>query len=110
MREEKYRKLEAFWPFYVREHSRRLTRRLHFIGNTNLFVWLLLAAVRRSPKLLLAAVVSSYAYAWVGHFFIEKNRPATFKYPVESAICDMIMYAKMWQGTMDAEVAKYCFD
>jgi hypothetical protein len=107
MPETRYQTLEEFWPYYVREHSNPLTRQLHFIGNTNLGFWLLLALPRRNPKLVLVAVVTSYAIAWVGHFFVEKNRPATFKYPLMSAVCDLMMYSKMWRGEMDAEVAKY---
>ena len=61
---------------------------------------------RRSLRLLSFAVASSYAFAWIGHFFVEHNRPATFKYPLKAAICDMIMYGKMWRGEMDDEIAK----
>ena len=96
-----------FWPYYVMQHSRSLTRWLHFVGNTNLFIWLFVAVWRRSLRLLPLAVVSSYAFAWIGHFFVERNRPATFKYPLKAAICDMIMYGKMWRGEMDDEVAQY---
>jgi hypothetical protein len=107
MAHERYKTLGEFWPYYVREHRQPWTRRMHFIGNTNLLVWLLLAALQRSPSLLVGAVVSSYALAWIGHFFIERNLPATFKYPLLSALADMLMYAKMWQGQMDSEVARY---
>ena len=107
MSQPRYRTVEEFWPYYVREHQHPLTRQLHFIGNTNLFLWLGLASLKRSPGLVIFAIVSSYAFAWIGHFFVEKNMPATFKYPVLSAICDMIMYGKMWRGEMDAEVEKY---
>jgi hypothetical protein len=105
--QQRYKTLSEFWPYYVGEHSRQLTRWLHFVGNTNLIFWLLAALVRRSPRLLLFAVGSSYGIAWIGHFFVERNRPATFQYPVMSAVCDLIMYFKMWQGTMGEEVAKY---
>lgn len=107
MAASRYRTLEEFWPFYVREHSQPLTCQLHFIGNTNLLCWLAAALSRRSPTLLAAAVVTSYAWAWIGHFCVERNRPATFEYPVKAAICDLMMYGKMWRGTMNAEVAKY---
>lgn len=99
--------LQEFWPYYVREHSRLGTRRLHFIGNTNLFVWLFLAVYCRSIGHILIAVVSSYTLAWIGHFFVERNIPATFRYPLKAAICDMVMYYKMWKGEMNAEVEKY---
>ena len=99
--------LREFWPYYVREHSRSGTRWLHFIGNTNLFFWLLLAVLYGSMFILAIAVISSYAIAWIGHFFIERNIPATFRFPLKAAICDMIMYYKMLRGEMNAEVEKY---
>lgn len=107
MPQSRYRSIEAFWPYYVGEHSKALTRQLHFVGNTNLVVWLLVATARRSLSLLAWAVASSYAFAWVGHFFVERNRPATFEYPIWSAICDIWMYRKMLRGEMAAEVARY---
>jgi len=71
----------AFWPYYVREHSRPTTRTLHFIGTSTAFALVTLAAVLNEPLLLLPAVVSGYLFAWIAHFFIEHNRPATFTYP-----------------------------
>jgi hypothetical protein len=102
-----FRSLHDFWPYYVREHSRPVTRWLHFVGNTNLLVWLVLALLRRDARLVLVAVITSYGLAWIGHFGFERNIPATFRYPVKAGVCDMLMYLKMWQGTMDAEVARY---
>jgi len=99
--------LHDFWPYYVREHSRSGTRWLHFIGNTNLFIWLFLAAYYRSLFIVAIAILSSYALAWIGHFFVERNIPATFRYPLKAAICDMVMYYKMWRGEMETEVKKY---
>ena len=99
--------LKEFWPYYVREHSRSGTRWLHFIGNTNLFFWLFLAIFYRSLLMLAIAVISSYAFAWIGHFFVERNIPATIRFPLKAAICDMIMYYKMWKGEMNTEVEKY---
>ncbi len=110
MKNQYFRALQEFWPYYVRAHSKPGTRWLHFVGNTNLFIWLLVALLRRDPWIVLWAVVSSYAFAWVGHFFVEHNIPATFRYPVQAALCDMLMYYKMWRGEMDAEVRKYVAD
>src|SRR5258708_29138394 len=107
MNNQRYQRFEEFWPFYVGEHANPLTRSLHFWGTNNLFFWLTLAILRRSPKLVLFAVISSYAFAWVGHFFVEKNRPSTFDYPILSALGDLHMFVKMWQGQMDTEVTKY---
>lgn len=107
MQPTRYRTLAEFWPHYVREHRHPGTRWLHFVGNTNLCCWLLLALIRRDLRLVLWAVVSSYGFAWVGHFGVEHNIPATFRYPLMAGVCDLIMYLKMWRGTMDVEVAKY---
>ncbi len=107
MKAKKYQRFADFWPYYVSEHANPRTRKLHFWGTHNLLFWLCLAVVRRSPKLFIFAVVSSYAFAWYGHFFVEKNRPATLDYPILSAFGDIQMYIKTWLGQMDAEVAKY---
>lgn len=107
MSEPRFRALEAFWPYYVRAHSKPGTRWLHFVGNTNLFFWLGVALWQQNLWLVGWAVLSSYAFAWVGHFFVERNIPATFRYPVQAALCDLWMYYKMWRGEMDAEVEKY---
>jgi hypothetical protein len=107
---QRYQRFEDFWPYYVTEHANPLNRKLHFWGTNNLFFWLTLAVLRRSPRLVVFAVVSSYAYAWIGHFLIEKNRPATLDYPILSALGDLQMYVKTWQGQMNAEVRRYVRD
>ena len=107
MESQRFRTLDEFWPYYVRQHSKRLTRQWHFVGNTNLVLWLFWAASRRSFLLVIMGVATSYMFAWIGHFLVERNIPSTFRYPVLSALADMRMYALMLQGRMDAEVEKY---
>jgi hypothetical protein len=95
-----------FWPFYVGEHRHPTNRRLHFIG-TSLVLGLLVAAVITGRLGLLAALpVAGYSFAWVGHFVVERNRPATFQYPLWSLAADFVMYGKIVTGTMDAEVER----
>ena len=108
MMDKKYGQFSEFWPDYVRAHQHSLTRRLHFGGTTNLIFWLLLALFKRSPKLFVWAIMSSYSLAWIGHFFVEGNKPLTFKYPIKSAFGDLLMYFKIWRGEMDDEVKFYC--
>ena len=83
-----------FWPFYLREHSRLATRALHFAGTTLSLLLIVSAAALRSGRLVLMALVCGYAFAWAGHFFVEHNRPATFKQPLYSLMGDWVMY---WQ-------------
>ena len=76
-----FRSFAEFYPFYLSEHTNRTSRRLHFAGTSVAAVLLLAAPVTRQGWLVLAAFLEGYALAWVGHFFFEHNRPATFKHP-----------------------------
>ena len=105
MAEQRIRSYRAFWPFYVLQHSRPGTRQLHFIGTSGALALIALAAALPQPWLLLAAFFCGYFFAWVGHFFIENNRPATFTYPLFSLLGDFHMYWLMWLGRMDEQVA-----
>ena len=96
---------EEFWPFYVSQHSRPSTRALHFAGST-MVLGTLAAAALVSPWLALAAPVVGYGPAWIGHFFCEKNRPATFTYPLWSLRGDFRMYWLMLTGRMAPEVQR----
>ena len=95
-----------FWPYYVREHRKPITRALHFIGSTFVLAIAAAAVVTGRPWLLLATPVVGYGFAWIGHFGFEKNRPATFKYPAWSFLADWVMYGKILSGTMRAEVER----
>ena len=87
-----------FYPYYLGEHSNRTCRRLHFIGTTIGLACLLYAIATLNFWWLLAGVVQGYAWAWVGHYFFERNRPATFKYPRWSFIGDWVMWSQILRG------------
>ena len=95
-----------FWPFYLREHSRKATRTLHFAGTTLSLLLVIGGIALRSGGLLLLALVCGYAFAWVGHFFVEHNRPATFKYPLWSFAADWKMWALALSGRLDGELQR----
>lgn len=94
-----------FWPFYVREHAQASNRLLHFLGTTAAMVTLTYALVTQTWWLVPLVLVAGYGPAWIGHFFIEHNRPATFKYPWWSLISDFRMWGLMATGRMGPEVA-----
>jgi hypothetical protein len=106
MSNERFRTFEEFWPYYVREHSRKSTRTIHFVGTTAVMGLVAYAAVRRKVWPLLVAPIAGYGPAWFSHFFVEGNKPATFKYPLWSLKADFIMWSKIARGTMDEEVAR----
>lgn len=87
-----------FYPFYLAEHSDRTCRRLHFVGTSIVVVFLVLAIATLNAWWLLGALLSGYAFAWVGHFFFEHNKPATFKYPFYSFAGDWVMYKDILTG------------
>lgn len=85
-----------FYPYYLREHQNRTNRRLHFLG-TSLVIVLSTAIVATGDWAWLPALpVAGYGCAWAGHFFFERNRPATFTYPLYSLLGDFRMYADIW--------------
>jgi hypothetical protein len=102
----RFESFEQFWPYYVREHSRKATRRLHFIGTGAAIAALAVGVLTRRGGLIALAPVLGYGPAWIGHFFVERNKPATFTYPLWSLMADFVMFAKMIDGTMDAEVER----
>jgi hypothetical protein len=95
-----------FWPFYLREHARPATRALHLAGTTLSLLLTVCAIALRRPMLLLAALICGYAFAWVGHFFVEHNRPATFKHPLWSFAADFRMWAFALTGRLPAELQR----
>jgi hypothetical protein len=102
--EKRFASYAEFWPYYLSEHSRPETRALHYFG-TGLGLALLAAAiVMLDWTLLPVALVSGYLFAWIGHFFVEKNRPATFKYPLWSFVSDFRMLWLWLIGRLDREL------
>jgi hypothetical protein len=81
-----------FWPLYLSQHSHPVNRWLHFAGTTIALAFIVAAVVKAEGSYLLWALFSGYGLAWFGHFFIEKNRPATFQYPIWSFISDWRMW------------------
>ena len=84
----------AFYPFYLAEHRNPACRALHFAGSTLVLALVVLAIASANAWWLLAIPVAGYGFAWLGHFGFEKNRPATFRYPLYSLLGDWVMY---WQ-------------
>ena len=95
---------KEFWPVYVREHAKKETRLMHFVGTTAAVGCLAAGLLLRKRSLLALVPLVGYGPAWVSHFFVEGNRPASFKYPGWSLQADFVMWSKMVQGKMDEEV------
>lgn len=94
----RFASFREFYPFYLSEHANRTSRRLHFIGSCGVLALVGLAIARGNAWWLLAALLCGYGFAWVGHFFFEKNRPATFKHPLYSFMGDWVMFKDILTG------------
>ncbi len=98
-----------FWPFYLSQHSHPANRALHVIG-TGLGAALLAGGIAALDwRLVVAAPLAGYAFAWAGHAFIERNRPATFTYPVWSLVSDFRMFGLALTGRLAAELKRQGF-
>jgi hypothetical protein len=92
MTPSRYATFAAFYPFYLSEHANRTCRRLHFAGTSLGLGCVVTALVMRNAWWLLVGLAAGYLFAWIGHFFFEKNRPATFTYPLYSFLGDWAMW------------------
>ncbi|WP_417358661.1 Mpo1-like protein [Gallaecimonas pentaromativorans] len=98
--QSKYQSFKDFYPFYLEQHRNQTCRQLHFWGSTVVVLLVLAAAVIEQWWYLGLTPVAGYGFAWVGHFFFEKNRPATFSHPLYSLMGDWVMYKDMLVGKL----------
>ncbi|MBA4151897.1 MAG: DUF962 domain-containing protein [Acinetobacter sp.] len=94
----RFNSFREFYPFYLQEHSNITCRRLHFVGTSLVIALIVTAIVSGQWALLWALPLVGYGFAWVGHFFFEHNRPATFKHPLYSLAGDFVMYRDILIG------------
>ncbi|MEI7735911.1 MAG: DUF962 domain-containing protein [Ferruginibacter sp.] len=104
--EKKYKSFWSFYPYYLTEHSDFTNRKLHFIGTALLLIILIIAIVIQKWWMLALIPVVGYGFAWVGHFFIEKNKPATFTYPLYSLGSDFVMFWHILTGQISKKLAE----
>ena len=102
----KIRRYDEFWLFYLREHANPRTRALHYAGTFSAVAIAAAAMFCGRPAWALGALFAGYGPAWIAHFFVEKNRPATFTYPFWSLISDFRMAFLWLLGQLDTELAR----
>lgn len=106
MSDDRISSFAEFWPYYLGEHRDRTCRGLHYVGSTLGLICLGSLIATRLWWFFPLGLVCGYAFAWIGHFFFEENRPATFKYPLWSFAADWKMYALFVSGKIGGELEK----
>lgn len=95
---QKYASFSEFYPYYLSEHQNLSCRRLHFVGSLLIIIVSLYAVFSQQLAWLWLLPVLGYGFAWVGHFFFEHNKPATFTYPFYSFLGDWVMFKDILIG------------
>ncbi|RZK43255.1 MAG: DUF962 domain-containing protein [Pedobacter sp.] len=106
MTEKKFKSLSEFYPFYLSEHKNFTSRVLHFTGTALVLLTLLAAILFHQWIFFIAIPIIGYGFAWIGHFFFEKNKPATFKYPAYSLASDFLLFFDLLSGKQQFKVKR----
>ena len=96
-----------FWPYYLAEHRLPACRALHYLGTSAASIGLLVLLALAAWQWLWLVLLLGYGPAWIGHFVIEKNRPATFTYPRWSLLADYKMFGLFLTGKLPAEMDRH---
>jgi hypothetical protein len=88
---QRFKSFAEFYPYYLQEHSNDICRRLHYVGSLLVLSIFIYALSQQQWQLLWLMPLAGYGFAWVGHFVFEKNKPATFQYPLYSLLGDWVM-------------------
>ena len=102
--EKKYKTFWSFYPYYLTEHRNTTSRTLHFIGTFLLIICLVTGVVTGKWFWFAVIPLVGYGFAWVGHFFFEKNKPATFIYPLYSLGSDFVMFWHTLTGQINKKM------
>ena len=98
--QRRFDSFREFYPYYLAEHSNRTCRRLHFAGSSLALGCVLAGFATADAWWFAGAPLAGYGFAWIGHYFFEHNRPATFTYPLYSFCGDWVMYRDLLAGRL----------
>ncbi len=104
MSTKEYKSLQEFYPYYLSEHQNTTSRVLHFIGTALVVISLIGGLLFHDLRFIIAVPFLGYGFAWVGHFFFEKNKPATFRYPGYSLASDFMLFWDLLNGKQSFKV------
>ncbi|CAN5367828.1 DUF962 domain-containing protein [soil metagenome] len=95
---ERIKTYSEFYKYYLTEHQNKTSRILHFVGTFLVFILLFIAIYQGWGWRWFLVPVVGYGFAWIGHAFFERNKPATFKYPLWSLLSDFRLFFEILLG------------
>ena len=98
--EKKFKSFSEFYPYYLSEHVNPINRKLHFFGSLLIIIVVLFVIFTQTWIALILVPILGYGFAWIGHYFVEKNKPTTFTYPLYSLMGDWTMFKDILTGKM----------
>ncbi|WLD91779.1 DUF962 domain-containing protein [Alkalihalobacillus sp. AL-G] len=104
---KEFNSFTQFWPFYLQQHAKPATRGWHFVGTSFVFICIITAIGTMNYWYIALAPVIAYSFAWISHFFIEGNKPATFGHPLWALRADFQMFGFMLSGKLGKELGKH---
>ena len=96
--EKKFKSFSEFYPYYLSEHGDPVNRRLHFFGSLLTIIVVLFVIFTQTWIALILVPILGYGFAWIGHYFVEKNKPTSFTYPLYSLMGDWVMFKDILTG------------
>lgn len=96
--EKKFKSFSEFYPYYLSEHGNPVNRRLHFFGSLLTIIVVLFVIITQTWIALILVPILGYGFAWIGHYFVERNKPTTFTYPLYSLMGDWVMFKDILTG------------
>tara|TARA_R110000744_G_scaffold87367_8_gene170602 strand:- start:3360 stop:3650 length:291 start_codon:yes stop_codon:yes gene_type:complete len=92
---------KEYYEHYLTLHKNKTCRRLHILGQLATLATIFFVLYTKMWLLLLAVPFVVYPFAWAGHFFFEKNRPAAFSRPLWAKACDWVMFKDVLLGKIE---------
>ncbi|QMT60998.1 DUF962 domain-containing protein [Legionella sp. PC997] len=97
---KKFKNFDEFYLFYLNEHQTLMCRRLHALGTLLACLSFIFFLYTGHGYWLILMLIAGYGFAWIGHFVYEKNKPATFHYPLYSLMGDFVMFWQILRGKL----------
>ena len=93
--------IHEYYKGYLSLHQNKINRRLHVAGVFLTIMFILYSIVTKNWLILPLSLLIVYPFAWSGHIFFEKNKPAAWSSPVKAKICDLIMTKDILRGKIE---------